>query len=94
MSDRLNRLCFLAPLLMALAIGAKPPVVAHPAKPSSTPAGFFVPATRPRSRYVIDARIDLKAGVLEGRQTITLVNRSPRTLSRIALDWDLNDVRI
>lgn len=52
-------------------------------------AGYFVPADVPQSRYRIDARIDINAGFVEGRETIELRNGSLRAIDTIALDWSL-----
>jgi tetratricopeptide (TPR) repeat protein len=53
--------------------------------------GYYVPAEVPQSRYRIDARIDLTAGVVEGRETIELKNDSSRPFDTIALNWSLNE---
>jgi len=55
------------------------------ATPAQTPAaarsergadGYFVPVEVPSIRYRIDARIDLQAGFVEGRETVELRNDS------------------
>ncbi len=68
---------------------AIPPATAAEVKLAA--AGFFVPSEIPRSRYLIDARFDFKAGTLEGRQTIALKNSSAKPLAVIALGWNIND---
>ena len=50
-------------------------------------ARYRVPADLPDGRYSIDARIDPETGVVEGRGTITLHNRSAIALEVLALDW-------
>ncbi len=54
------------------------------------PAGYFVPSDVPRSRYRIEARIDPKAGLVDGRETISLTNSSGRAIGTVALDWSLD----
>jgi tetratricopeptide (TPR) repeat protein len=51
---------------------------------------YWVPADPPKSRYVIDARLDLSPnGAVEGKQTIILKNTSRRPLDVIAFDWTM-----
>ncbi len=50
---------------------------------------FYTPAVPPSSRYVIDARVDPAAGVIEGRETISLKNTGRAPLGTIALDWSV-----
>lgn len=64
---------------------------AGPEKESGpAPGGYFVPPEIPRSRYDIEARIEPRAGLVDGRETIVLVNPSGRSLNTIALDWGLD----
>ncbi len=51
--------------------------------------GFWVPADPPKCHYIIDARIDPERGVIEGKETIVLRNRSSRAISIIAVDWSI-----
>lgn len=54
----------------------------------SAPAGsFYAPANPPSSRYVIDARVDVAAGAVEGRETIRLKNTGCASLGVVAFDW-------
>jgi tetratricopeptide (TPR) repeat protein len=49
---------------------------------------FWAPADPPKSRYVIDARLDLSpSGSIEGKETITLKNTSVRPFGVVAFDW-------
>ena len=53
----------------------------RPAGPSPAADRFYAPSVRPSSRYVIDARVDVAGGSVEGRETVTLKNsgrESPR----------------
>jgi tetratricopeptide (TPR) repeat protein len=63
------------------------------ARPERGADGYFVPVEVPSSRYRIDARIDLQAGVVDGRETVELRNDSSRPLDTIALDWSLNEAQ-
>jgi tetratricopeptide (TPR) repeat protein len=51
-------------------------------------ARYRVPTEPPASHYSIDARVDPLKGVIEGRETITLHNRSTIPLEVLALDWE------
>ena len=57
------------------------------AGPSPAADPFYAPADRPSSRYVIDARVDVASGSVEGRETITLKNPGRYPLGVIAFDW-------
>jgi tetratricopeptide (TPR) repeat protein len=48
---------------------------------------YWVSSDPPRCHYLIDARIDLEKGVVEGKETIDLKNTSPRAISIAAFDW-------
>jgi tetratricopeptide (TPR) repeat protein len=57
---------------------------------SSSPAAlkeYRVPADPPKSHYIIDARIDLTKGAIEGRETIMLKNTSAGPIGILAVDW-------
>jgi tetratricopeptide (TPR) repeat protein len=49
--------------------------------------GYWVPADPPKCRYVIDARVDLDVGFIEGQETVTLKNDSNRSISVVGIDW-------
>ncbi len=50
--------------------------------------GYWAPANPPKSRYVIDARLDLSSsGAIEGKETIALRNTSRLPLGVVAFDW-------
>jgi len=49
---------------------------------------YRVPSNPPPSHYSIDARVDPSKGVVEGRETVTLDNRSTIRLEVVALDWE------
>ncbi len=51
-------------------------------------ARYRVPREPPASRYWIDARVDPVKGVVDGRETITLDNRSTIPVEVVALDWE------
>ena len=57
------------------------------AGPSPAADSFYAPADRPSSRYVIDARVDVASGSVEGRETITITNSGRHPLGVIAFDW-------
>jgi hypothetical protein len=59
-------------VILAFAIAACGPG----GRPGSSAAGqpFYTPAEPPSSRYVIDARVDVAAAAVEGRETIALKN--------------------
>jgi tetratricopeptide (TPR) repeat protein len=46
-----------------------------------------VPADPPKCHYVIDAKVDLDIGFIEGNETVTLRNDSNRPISVVAIDW-------
>jgi tetratricopeptide (TPR) repeat protein len=48
---------------------------------------FRAPVDPPGTHYTIDATIDPQAGVVEGRETLTLRNRSTIPLDVLALEW-------
>ncbi len=52
--------------------------------------GYWVPADPPKSHYVIDAKIDLEAGLIEGEERITLKNDSNRPIDVVAIDWRIS----
>jgi hypothetical protein len=59
-------------------------------RPSIIPSGrgtYRVPSDPPKSRYVIDARIDDVQRTIEGRENIVLKNSSTLPISVIAFDW-------
>jgi tetratricopeptide (TPR) repeat protein len=53
--------------------------------------GFWVPADPPQCHYIIDARIDLIRGIIEGKQRVTLMNDSDRPIHVVALDWNIGE---
>jgi len=57
------------------------------AGPGPAADSFYAPAERPSSRYVIDARVDVAGGAVEGRETISLRNTGGYPLGVVALDW-------
>ena len=59
----------------------------RPAGPSPAADRFYVPSIRPSSRYVIDARVDVAGGSVEGRETVTLKNTGRDPLGVVAFDW-------
>jgi len=48
---------------------------------------FYAPAVPPASRYVIDARVDQAADIIEGHETVSLKNTGRMPLGTIAFDW-------
>ncbi|MDD8026204.1 MAG: hypothetical protein PHI34_06810 [Acidobacteriota bacterium] len=57
---------------------------------SSTAAqSFYTPADPPSSLYVIDARVDVAGGAVEGSETISLKNSGRDPLGIIAFDWSV-----
>src|SRR5512145_1105210 len=59
----------------------------RPAGPAPAADPFYAPAERPSSRYVIDARVDVAGGAVEGRETISLRNTGRHPLGVVAFDW-------
>ncbi len=59
----------------------------------SAPAGYFAPAEIPRSRYRIEARIDPRTVLVDGRETIVLTNKSAHPIGTIAFEWSLDEAR-
>ena len=57
------------------------------AGPSPAADPFYAPAERPSSRYVIDARLDVAGGAVEGRETVSLRNTGRHPLGVVAFDW-------
>jgi tetratricopeptide (TPR) repeat protein len=57
--------------------------------PGASPAGgsFYTPAIPPSSRYVVDARVDVAAAAVEGRETIALKNTGRAPIATVAFDW-------
>ncbi len=58
-----------------------------PSGPAAAGGSFITPADPPASRYVIDARIDVAAAAVEGRETVSLKNTGRAPLRAIAFDW-------
>jgi tetratricopeptide (TPR) repeat protein len=60
-------------------------------RPGGTAAGgpFYTPADPPSSRYVIDVRVDVAAGAVEGRETISLRNTGRAPIGTVAFDWSV-----
>jgi hypothetical protein len=57
------------------------------AGPSPAADSYYTPSIRPSSRYVIDARVDVAGGSVEGRETVTLKNSDRHPLGVVAFDW-------
>jgi tetratricopeptide (TPR) repeat protein len=57
------------------------------ASPPPAADSFYVPAERPSSRYIIDARVDVAGGSVEGRETVSLRNTGRHPLGVVAFDW-------
>jgi tetratricopeptide (TPR) repeat protein len=51
-------------------------------------AAYYAPPIPPKSRYVIDATVDIDRGVLTGRETISLNNTGRSRIEVVAFDWD------
>ncbi len=49
---------------------------------------YYAPNLPPSSRYVIDARVDIDRGILEGRETVSLRNTGRNPIDVVAFDWD------
>ncbi len=47
---------------------------------------YYAPAVPPSSRYVIDAKVDVDRGVLEGREIVLLKNSGRNRIGVIAFD--------
>jgi hypothetical protein len=56
-------------------------------------AEFRTPKDPPKSRYRIEAAVDLQRRSIGGTETVTLVNTTGRALDRIALDWQVSASR-
>lgn len=70
-----------------LIIGAASCGPRRAAGPPPAADSFYVPAERPSSRYVIDARVDVAGGSVEGRETVSLRNTGQHPLGVVAFDW-------
>lgn len=55
--------------------------------PAASAGAFLTPVEPPPSRYVIDARVDVAGGSVEGRETVTLRNSGRDPLGVVAFDW-------
>ena len=55
-----------------------------------TKTNYWAPAIPPRAHYVIDCRIDLSAGQLEGTEIIRFSNNTSSKIHRLALDWPIS----
>ena len=53
---------------------------------------FWVPSPPPKSRYIIDARVDAAKAAIEGQEKIILKNTSKLPIYVIALDWQISDL--
>lgn len=49
--------------------------------------GYWVPADPPKCHYLIDARIDLEKGSIEGKEKVVLKNDTDRLMDVLAFDW-------
>ena len=54
---------------------------------------FFVPKTPPNSHYLINAKINVNKGIIEGEQIITFVNSSNKEIKILAFDWTISESR-
>ncbi len=50
---------------------------------------FWTPIAPPKCHYIIDARVDLEKGNIEGKETIILRNNSAGPIGVIAMDWPI-----
>ncbi|MEN6561798.1 MAG: hypothetical protein ABFD52_13590 [Acidobacteriota bacterium] len=72
-------------MILAVALAACAPRQRPDASAAAGP--FYTPEVPPSSRYVIDARVDVAAGAVEGRETITLKNTGRSAIGTVAFDW-------
>ena len=86
------RLTVLGLAFVCLAVACDRTAVRPPEREADSAAGFAVPADPPKSRYVIDARIDPGQGVIEGKERIVLKNSSRLPLEVVAFDWRLGSL--
>jgi len=80
--DKMRRnaiLCFIS-MTLFLGLACAPSVV-------DSEGGYWVPADPPKCHYVIDAKVDLEVGFIEGKETVTLRNDSNRSISVVGIDW-------
>lgn len=52
---------------------------------------FWVPKDPPKSHYIIEAKIDVENGIIEGTETIILENTANRPISVVEFVWTIND---
>lgn len=52
---------------------------------------FRMPIQPPKSRYIIDARVDAVRAAIEGQEKIILKNSSNLAINIIAIDWQIGD---
>jgi len=71
--------------VLVFAITGCAPAKRQPAAPSA--GSFYTPAEPPVSRYAIDARVDVAAAAVEGREAIFLKNTGRAPIGVVAFDW-------
>src|SRR5512137_2481200 len=72
---------------LVLALAGCSPGTRSAAAPNG--GSFYTPAEPPSSRYVIDARVDVAAAAVEGRETVSLKNTGRAPIGMVAFDWTL-----
>jgi tetratricopeptide (TPR) repeat protein len=77
---RRNGVVFFISICFFLGVACAPSVV-------DSGEGYWVPADPPKCHYEIDAKVDPEAGLIEGKETVTLHNDSDRSISVVAIDW-------
>lgn len=78
---------FRSPLVVMLALALAGCSPGKPPGGSAAGRAFYTPAEPPSSRYLIDARVDVAAAAVEGRETISLNNSGRAPIGTIAFDW-------
>jgi tetratricopeptide (TPR) repeat protein len=53
-------------------------------------SGYWVPDDPPKCHYIIDVNLHPEKGVIEGKETVTLMNDSDRKIDVLAFDWSIS----
>ncbi|MBC8235817.1 hypothetical protein H8E77_40225 [bacterium] len=54
---------------------------------------FWIPVEPPRASYFINVSWDGSSNQIEGKETITFVNRTAKSIGKLALQWGLDEER-
>jgi hypothetical protein len=57
------------------------------------PQNFWIPVEPPRANYFINLFLDERYNQIEGKETITFVNQTSKSIGKLALQWGLDGER-